>query len=122
MANDRLFRSGALALLVHLAGFWAHQPPPAHIAFITAGCLTTLWNHGTTTEAAKWGDRLMMAACVLYHLRYEPRLIVLWTAVPAYFAAKITGDDRWHLVSHACATWGNLNAMAAITDQNALTG
>jgi hypothetical protein len=122
MANDRLFRSGALALLVHLVGFWAHQPPPTHIAFITAACLTTLWNHGSTTAVAKWGDRLMMGACVLYHLRYEPYRIVVWSAVPAYFAAKITGNDHWHMVSHACATWGNLNAMSAITDQNALTG
>lgn len=115
MANSVLLMSGAYASLLHFVSFLYYGTPLPHVAFQTASCLTTVWNHGTTSDVAKWSDRAMMAAAVLYHLRYDPAWFVVWTAVPAYFAAKATGDDRWHIAAHAAATWGNLNALAAVS-------
>lgn len=117
MANAVLLQSGAYASLIHLLAFLYYAAPAPHIAIQTIACLTTIWNHGTTSDLAMWSDRAMMAVMVLYHLRYDPSWTVAWTAVPAYFAAKATGDTRWHIAAHAAATWGNLNALAAMTRQ-----
>ena len=98
MANPVLFASSLFLAFIHLALILAQQPLPRVFSFtVLCGTFSSIWNHGTTTEVAKWSDRSMMAVGAVVDFAYlwsvpmEMRpllcsLIVL--AILGYFGAK----------------------------------
>jgi hypothetical protein len=62
MANPVLFASSLFFAYLHLALILIFQPVPRLFSFtILSGVLSSIWNHGTTSELAKWSDRGAMA-------------------------------------------------------------
>lgn len=60
--------------------------------FITnLGIFTSIWNHGTTLDIAKWSDRICMVICFLVYIGFCKTLIdysIIFMMVMFYFLAK----------------------------------
>jgi hypothetical protein len=109
--NQRLFTSallyGIIILFVLLCA-----PPTNHtlIIVIIAGIITSLWNHGTTSHAARISDRLVMAVGAVFLLYLSVNLeqmmsrflttLMLLAAIGFYLTAKATATDEHHLIAH----------------------
>ena len=84
------------------------------------GILTSLWNHGATSEVAKWADRIWMSIggfvdlyclCILEKEMAISGSLILITAVTFFFMAKYHDSkafhrerDLFHGISHCLAT------------------
>lgn len=119
MKNNTLFYSSVVSLWVHMWLFsWVTAFPHPWLHYTCVG--TSLWNHGFTSEVAKWTDRAMITVCVghnLYWLSVYNHHIVSWIGiiltvqgVSFYFVSKMTKQYEilFHLVSHVCATCSNV--------------
>jgi hypothetical protein len=60
--------------------------------FVTIlGIFTSVWNHGTTLDIAKWSDRICMIVCFLVYIGFCKTLIeysIISAMVVFYFLAK----------------------------------
>jgi hypothetical protein len=60
--------------------------------FVTnLGILTSVWNHGTTLDIAKWSDRICMIVCFLVYIGFCKTLTeysIIFAMVVFYFLAK----------------------------------
>ena len=98
MANPVLFASSLFLAFVHLALILAQQPLPRLFSFtVLCGTFSSIWNHGTTSEIAKWTDRSMMAVGAVVDFAYlssvpmemRPLLCgLIVCAILGYFGAK----------------------------------
>lgn len=55
------------------------------------GIFTSIWNHGTTLDIAKWSDRICMVICVLVYIGFCKTLVdysIIFAMIVFYFLAK----------------------------------
>jgi hypothetical protein len=117
MANPVLLYSSAVVTLLHLIGvLYANGNAPAWIvAYMLTGCATSIWNHGTTSELAKWSDRgaMYFGTCATYWNTSHSRLyLALVPMIVAYVAAKRWALVEAHIAAHAIITLINLKILA----------
>ena len=136
MANSVLFKTSFFFGLIHFIAMYLYQEtvPRVYCTILTIGILTSLWNHGTTSEVAKWGDRLWIALGVLndlYHISifsYRPNslivLSVIVLAIVCYFRAKFhegkkdfISRDFCHASCHMVATAAHVTIIAILSTQ-----
>ena len=117
MVNHTLALSATAVSIIHAASFLFFTPPLAYAAFLTAGCGTSVWNHATTSEIAKWADRATMGVGTVLTLLIAPnpffQAAMLLTVV-AYGAGKWMGSTKLHMTSHALITFINIGIMASL--------
>lgn len=115
--NHTLALSATAISIVHAISFAALTPPLAYVAFLTAGCGTSIWNHATTSEIAKWADRATMGVGTVLTLLIAPspffQALMLLTVI-AYGAGKYFESTKLHMLSHALITFINIGIMASI--------
>lgn len=74
MANKRLFVSALVCSFIHFIGFcYFVNLTKTFVISMYLACGTSIWNHGTTSKWAKWGDRLAIyLTCfgTLYNLTF----------------------------------------------------
>jgi hypothetical protein len=120
MANSVLFTSSLFLGFLHMALIIFYQPVPRILAFtITCGTFSSIWNHGVTSEIAKWTDRGIMVIGTTVDFIYiivvnateaqRTLLITLMsTALAGYTFAKITiGGNLPHLLAHICLSFAH---------------
>jgi hypothetical protein len=120
MANDYLWKSSIFFGSIHFLFmiFWNTR---LLLIFIYAvGILTSIWNHGTTSDLAKWADRIWISLgslvdfYSLFIMDAELAIsgtLILMTAVFFFAMAKKFEKkkkdkerDLYHSISHALAT------------------
>ena len=100
MANPRLFCSALFLGLVHILMLvWDRHCPRVLAISLVLAVFTSIWNHGVTSDVAKWADRCMIGAAagldyyyllfVIPHASSRPLLAVMSTSILAYFSAKM---------------------------------
>jgi len=115
MVNTTLFVSAAISSAIHAAAILWTQPPLPYAIFLAAGCVTGLWNHGTTSDLAKWSDRTMMwtGLPLTFFIAPTPALQVLTLCiVPAYGTAKRFRCTAAHVAAHILITFIHLQILA----------
>ena len=98
--NPTLFTTSCVMLAGHLILVlcFSHSPLPLLIMYV--GPLTSVWNHGTTSEIAKWSDRCVMTIGLGVDLWFICRLSDTWQhitmvvlflswALALYFGGKV---------------------------------
>ena len=137
MANSILFRSSSFFALIHFIAMYLYQEtvPRVYCTILIIGILTSLWNHGTTSEVAKWGDRICVALGVLndlYHISifyYRPNSLIVFgvlaLAIVCYFRAKFhegkkdsLSRDFCHASCHMIATAAHVTIIAILSTQD----
>jgi len=116
MVNPTLARSALVISVIHAIGFAALQPSIPYALFLAAGCGTSVWNHATTSEIAKWADRGVMGIGTVLTMIIAPTPLeqaLMLLTVAAYTAAKKCGSNHAHILSHGLITFINLRIMAA---------
>ena len=100
MANPRLCVSATLLGLLHVLGLLLFPCPRVYAITLVLAVATSVWNHGTTSECAKWSDRLTIAwatvvttGYVVYvlpdtHPLRDEMLSTMSAGILAYFGAK----------------------------------
>jgi hypothetical protein len=99
--NPTLFTTSCIMLAGHLILVlcFSHSPLPLLIMYVL-GPLTSVWNHGTTSEIAKWSDRCVMTIGLGVDLWFICRLSDTWPhitmvvlflswALALYFGGKV---------------------------------
>ena len=115
MANQALAISASISTIFHLIGVSLGVGTPIWIiAYMLVGCATSIWNHCTTSDLAKWIDRGAMwfgtaAAIYLLPTLLLKGLVVLMVGL--YLAAKYCGRTEPHIAPHALATIINLKIL-----------
>lgn len=77
------------------------------------GIITSILNHGLTSDFLKYLDRVSLSLLVAYSLNIHYKYSLLYpflfttTGAVCYIAAKQTGDYRLHAMSHILATANN---------------
>ena len=117
MANPVLLYTASVSTLFHLIGLlYANGNVPAWIvAYMMTGCATSIWNHGTTSELAKWSDRVAMwvgTAATYWNTVGQPTHYMIPPMIIAYFAAKYLGRTEPHIAAHAIITVINLKLLS----------
>ena len=118
MANSVLFTSSLFLGFLHMVLIVLYQPVPPILALtITCGTFSSIWNHGVTSEIAKWTDRGIMVIGTAVDFIYiivipdtEAQrtllLALLSTALAGYSLAKNTvGGNLPHLLAHICLSF-----------------
>jgi hypothetical protein len=125
MANQRLFRSALVCGFIHFLAIAYWNGPTILLIIYGFGAGTSIWNHGVTSEYAKWADRMMMAVGalmdMLWILAYTNELqrcsglSMLACAVGLYFLEKLNSFRKWpvpqdflHQSSHYLITINHL--------------
>jgi hypothetical protein len=94
MAQPILFASAYLMLIFHTLAVSLYGGPWALRISYIVGPLTGMWNHGSTSQWAKWADRIAMAIGFCVDVWYIALLadvlvgLLLATAVAFYLGAK----------------------------------
>jgi hypothetical protein len=112
MANKTLLYSSLLFGTLQLF-FLFLNPPLILTLVIVCGTLTSIWNHGSTSQSAKRIDRLVMSigaaidACYAAHLPWS--LLLLFMAILSYAIAKLSKSNVPHVLAHALLTLAHLS-------------
>jgi hypothetical protein len=83
------------------------------IIAILAVILSSIWNHATSSDAARWADRLIVVAAALligfYHVS-APGEATIWmiSSLLFYGVAKLVGQTWPHVLAHGFQTISNL--------------
>jgi len=131
MANGVLLASTLCCGALHLWALLSFTATTTWACAILGGIITSVWNHATTSQIAKWFDRCTIAVCVAFdafilaaaattHKKSSPSksalmalggcYTTLLAAVSLYFAAKRYEHkcqkrrDACHAGSHVLAT------------------
>ena len=137
MANPILLKTSCFFGLAHFIAMYIYQEtlPQIYCTILTIGILTSIWNHGTTSEIAKWGDRICIALAVMsaiYHITlfsYRPNSIIVFSvitlAITCYFIAKNHEKKKEHYKrdfchgsSHMIATAAHVTIIAILSTQD----
>lgn len=114
MVNAVLFMSAVLCSAIHAVGIGVTAPHPAYALFLAAACATSLWNHRTTSMAARITDRTVMAIGIPVTAVYHPHPVT-WATLAAlslsYAAAKATNRNAPHIIAHVLITALNLRIL-----------
>ena len=126
MANILLFISSVSITTIHLLWLVVHCPENILLILnICFGLLTSIWNHGTTSEIAKLCDRIMMIigyGIDLWIIVFELPAFVgevcagfLFLAVASYFISKCLLKSAIHKIYNYIAIIPYLNSHLLIT-------
>ncbi len=113
MANKTLLNSSLCSLTCHILAILMsiQLPPVPYIGFVFFGLGTSVWNHYTTSDIAKWIDRITMGFGVVITYLVAPLHIfkyILFVIVGSYGIAKIYKNNISHLIAHLCITCINV--------------
>jgi len=116
MKNNLLLFSSLGSLVVHVVLF-SKTPKFPRPWLYYLGLGTSIWNHGTTSEIAKWTDRMVVGACVGHNLYWMSAyrhqkgawmgMVMTLNGVSFYFVSKMVKKKHqimFHVISHVCAT------------------
>ena len=84
------------------------------------GIITSILNHGLTSDFLKYLDRTSMSLLLAYNISIQYKYSLLYpfllttTGAACYIAAKQTGDDRLHIMSHILGTANNLYVLTSL--------
>lgn len=117
MTKKLLLFSSLGSLVVHMVLF--SKTPRFPRPWMYCLCLgTSIWNHGMTSDIAKWADRVMVGVCVVHNLfwlsahRHQKEalmgMVMTLNGVSFYFVSKRRMKKKrqimFHFMSHVCAT------------------
>lgn len=134
MANYILLISSMVCGVIHLAyilySFIFRTPFLPKCVFMTymIGILTSIWNHGSTSQMAKWIDRIWIYFGVLIdiHLclfvispQYMMGCIIAYSV--CYIVAKKTKYTIFHVGTHIWATLLHIYIVQYISSNNYLS-
>ncbi len=117
MANHVLLGSALLSSIVHLIFMGLYTPPVLYGSFIGSALITSILNHGFTSDILKWMDRVVMilgAGITLYlapTLLFKILMIICWGL---YYLAKILDSNYLHIGAHATITIINVGILIAL--------
>ena len=93
MANQVLLLSAIISSLCHMYALvkTKHLPSTYYISFIMLALGTSIWNHATTSELAKWSDRITMGCgtIITYNIAPVQAYFGMPVVILSYFGAKI---------------------------------
>jgi hypothetical protein len=104
MVNIGLFRSSIVCTFFHIALI------PKLETFHLLGLATSILNHGTTSRIAQFTDRISMIIGISNDI-YTADIIsisLITAASLAYFKAKSSENDKYHIMAHACVTLSHI--------------
>jgi len=120
MANSVLFTSSLFLGFIHMALIMFYQPVHRILAFtIICGTFSSIWNHGVTSEIAKWTDRGIMVVGTAVDFIYiivipateaQRTLLItlISTAIAGYSFSKITiRGNLPHILAHICLSFAH---------------
>jgi hypothetical protein len=111
MANQTLFITSCLMVVIHLLAVgWYGGPIPLQVLYVL-GPFTSFLNHGTTSPWTLWLDRSVMAVGCPLDLGYASQLPergLLWAAtgctLVCYCLRKMVPSSVLHVAAHAFVT------------------
>ena len=112
MANDVLLGSAIITTMIHMITMAFYTPPVMYGTFLGTALITSILNHGYTSELLKWFDRVMMVLGTGITLYLAPTLFLKLLMVVTgmlYGAAKIFNSNLCHIGAHACITFINIS-------------
>lgn len=128
MANPVLFKSSILLTIFHIIIVEAWNVPHLFRVYIWLGCLSSIWNHGTTSNLAQFFDRIFMIVFTSMNFIYitgfeEEHLLLKLIGVFAilgggacfltakFLIAKQNNENshgnKYHLITHGIGTFVN---------------
>ena len=113
MANKILLASTLCSTICHLTAFLlsVQLPPTPYIIFIVIALITSIWNHSTTSELAKWSDRIIIGCGAVITYTIAPLntiYFILPIAVGSYGLAKKMNNCIPHIIAHISLTGINM--------------
>ncbi len=119
MANKVLLISAICSSICHLAAILLTPLIQSiyYILFIILALSTSIWNHGVTSNIAKWSDRLVMGfgTIITYLIVPDKALYGLPIIIASYFGAKISNNNLYHIIAHITITIINIYIILYIT-------
>jgi hypothetical protein len=86
-------------------------PPIAYATFLGTALITSILNHGFTSDIFKWLDRIIMGAGTCITLYLAPTIalkIMMILVVILYAFAKSPNSSIFHICAHALITCINV--------------
>lgn len=77
MTNYVLFLSSLFLGWMHMIGMVFSSTPTLFKLTVVTGVFASIWNHGTTTDIAKWLDRLLMIMGAIIDTIYANTIVEL---------------------------------------------
>jgi hypothetical protein len=114
MANHVLLGSALLSSIVHLIFMGLYTPPVLYGTFLGSGLITSILNHGFTSDILKWMDRAIMLLGTGITLYLAPTLlfkILIIVCGALYYLAKILDSNYLHIGAHATITTINVSIL-----------
>jgi fatty acid desaturase len=111
MANSILLGSTLVSCFIHLITIALFTPPIAYATFLGMALITSILNHGFTSDVFKWLDRIIMGAGTCITLYLAPTIalkIMMILVVILYAFAKSLNSNIFHICAHALITCINL--------------
>jgi len=114
MANPVLFQSSVFLGLIHILIVMALNADPWISLIYSIGAFTSVWNHGSTMDVAKWLDRLCMCIGTVTDIFYIWKL-PFWLSIFGYsfviiyigcyfISKKLINGNIPHIITHIGAT------------------
>ena len=120
MVNVYLYRSSLICGAIQFLFMTFYNTKLNLVIFYTIGILTSIWNHGTTSEVAKWVDRFiacmamfvdLYCLCTLEKEMAISGSLILITGITFFFISKHhekkafhRDRDFFHGIFHCLAT------------------
>lgn len=115
--NKRLLISTFVHGGVHLCMMYVYAPHYIYCLYVVCGVATSVWNHGCTSQIARWTDRGVMVVAVLFHLLYFGNRYLTTCIVSTFLLSKLQTctvcRDVLHIATHSCATVSNFHVFAS---------
>lgn len=113
MANKVLLISALCSTISHLTAFvlLAQLQSIPYIIFIVFALITSIWNHSTTSELAKWSDRITMGCgtIIIYAItQVEAIYYIMPVIIGIYGLAKKMNNNILHILAHISITCINI--------------
>jgi hypothetical protein len=112
MANKVLLLSALISSLCHIYALVKTEqlPPVYYTSFIMLALGTSIWNHRTTSEIAKWSDRITMGCgtIITYTIAPDQAYFGMPVIFLSYFGAKIFKHNIFHICAHTSITAINM--------------
>jgi hypothetical protein len=117
MANQVLLGSVLLSSIVHLIFMGLYTPPFLYGTFLGSALITSILNHGFTSDILKWLDRMMMILGAGVTLYLVPTLlfkILMIVCCAFYYLAKTIDSNYLHIGAHTTITIINIAILISL--------
>jgi len=106
MANRILFASSVICGLLHILAMIMFAPPNILLITFLCGSISSIYNHGSTKNLAKWTDRIVMVIGMIIEFFFasNTHVVLILISICLYFSGKRLKSSVPHLVAHFILT------------------